>query len=294
MKTKKNLSLLALLMVALLASCTNDSNESLKTQNLVLNINGLEDLGPNYKYEGWIMVDGSPVTTGTFSVNSTGALSQTSFPIASSNLSKATKFILTIEPFPDSNPAPTDTHLLAGDFTTNNATLSIAAPEALANNFTAAKGKYVLATPSDSDNTNEKSGLWFIGALPPTAGLELPTLPAGWKYEGWVVINGTPLSTGTFSTASGADAFSGFSGALGTPPFPGEDFIKNAPAGVSFPTDLSGKTAVISIEPFPDNSTKPFLLKPLLTTISATAMDHVVYSMGNNAVATSPTGTAKK
>ncbi|MDP3311924.1 hypothetical protein [Lutibacter sp.] len=294
MKTKKNLSLVGLFMVALLASCTNDSNDSPQSQNLTLNITGLEDLGPNYKYEGWIMVDGSPVTTGTFSVNSTGVLSQTSFPISSTNLSKASKFILTIEPFPDSNPAPTATHLLAGDFASDNAALSIGAPEALANNFTAAKGKYVLATPSDADNTNEKSGLWFIGSLPPTAGLELPTLPAGWKYEGWVVINGTPVTTGTFTTPSGADAFNGFSGALGTPPFPGEDFIKNAPSGVTFPTDLSGKTAVISIEPFPDNSPKPFLLKPLLATISATAMDHVVYSMANNAIATNPTGTAKK
>jgi len=294
MKTKKNLLLAGLFMVALLASCTNDSNESPKTQNLTLNITGLEDLGANYKYEGWIMVDGSPVTTGTFSVNSNGVLSQTSFPIAATNLTKATKFILTIEPFPDSNPAPTATHLLAGDFSSNNAVLTIGAPEALANNFTAAKGKYVLATPSDGDNNNEKSGIWFIGSLPPTAGLELPTLPAGWKYEGWVVINGSPITTGTFTNISGADGFSGFSGTMGTPPFPGEDFIKNAPAGVSFPTDLSGKTAVISIEPFPDNSTKPFLLKPLLASISTTAMDHVVYSMTNNAGATSPTGTAKK
>lgn len=288
------LSLVSLLSVSLLTSCSNDSDETPKSKNLILNFNGLEDLGSNYKYEGWIMVNGQPITTGVFTVNSNGTQSQTSFPVKAASLDTATKFILTIEPFPDTDSNPTKTHLLAGDFVSNNATLTIGAPEALANNFTTAKGKYVLATPSDGENTNEKSGIWFIGSLPPSAGLELPILPEGWKYEGWAVINGTPVTTGTFTNVSGADAFSDFSGTSGTPSFPGEDFIKNAPIGVTFPTDLSGKTAVISIEPFPDNSGKPFLLKPLIASISATAMDHVVYSMTNNATATTPTGTAKK
>ncbi len=277
-----------------MSSCTNDSDDSDATKILTLNFNRLEDLGANYQYEGWIMVNGKAITTGVFTVNSNGVQSQTEFPISKANLEAATKFILTIEPFPDSDPNPSKTHLLAGDFTSNIATLTIEAPEALTNNFTNAKGRYVLATPSDGENTNEKSGIWFIGSLPPTAGLELPTLPEGWKYEGWVVINGIPLSTGTFSNVSGADSFSGFSGTLGTPPFPGEDFIKNAPAGVTFPTDLSGKTAVISIEPYPDNSARPFLLKPLIAPIAASAMDHLVYPMNNNATATNPTGTAKK
>lgn len=288
------LSLLSLLSIAFFNSCDDDSNSEAVSKNLTLNFTGLEDLGANYKYEGWIMVNGKPVTTGVFTVNSNGVQSQTSFPISTANLGAASKFILTIEPYPDADPNPTNTHILAGDFVSNSATLTIAAPEALGNNFTSAKGKYVLATPSDGDNNNEKSGLWFIGTLPPSAGLELPTLPEGWIYEGWAVIDGKPISTGTFTGASGADSFNGFSGALGTPSFPGEDFIKNAPSGVTFPTDLSGKTAVISIEPFPDNSAAPFSLKPLIATISPTAMDHVVYSMSNNAAATSPTGTAKK
>ena len=49
------------------------------TQKINLNITGLEDLGPNFKYEGWLLVNGSPVTTGTFTVNAAGAISQTAF-----------------------------------------------------------------------------------------------------------------------------------------------------------------------------------------------------------------------
>lgn len=294
MKTTKTLLLSGLVCLGLLVGCNNDDDKVDSKTNLTLNFTGLEDLGPNYKYEGWVISNGKVVTTGTFSVNSNGVPSATSFPIDAAVLSNATKFILTIEPFPDTDPNPTKTHLLAGTFASNTAELSLSAPEALTNDFKNATGKYVLATPSDGENNNEKSGIWFIGSLPPSAGLTLPTLPEGWKYEGWVVMNGVPVSTGSFTNPSGVDDFSGFSGMLGTPNYPGEDFIKNAPTGLTFPTDLSGKTAVISIEPFPDNSPKPFLLKPLIATISANAMDHVVYNMTNNAMATTPTGTAKK
>ena len=56
-------------------------------------------------------------------------------------------------------------------------------------------------------------------------------------------------------------------------------------------TGLAGGTAVISIEPDPDDSTAPFTLKPLVGAIAADAVDHVTYSVGNNA-AGFPTGSA--
>ena len=37
--------------------------------------------------------------------------------------------------------------------------------------------------------------------------------------------------------------------------------LENAPAGLTFPLDLRGKTAVISIEPYPDNSACSFYFK---------------------------------
>ena len=80
----------------------------------------------------------------------------------------------------------------------------------------------------------------------------LPTLPAGWKYEGWVVIGNTALSTGTFTNPAAADAATPFAGTnpQPTPPFPGEDFLANPPigSGLTFPTDLRNQTVVISIE----------------------------------------------
>ncbi len=167
---------------------------------------------------------------------------------------------------------------------------------ALGTDFTASTGTYILATPTDgADDTNENSGVWFLDPTGgPSAGLSLPTLPAGWAYEGWAVIDGTPISTGTFTSSTGNDKNAPYSGTAMAPPFPGEDLLENAPSGVTFPTDLAGKTIVISVEPMPDNSTKPFALKPLVGNVPATATDHTPYSMMNNATATNPTGTATR
>ena len=64
------------------------------------------------------------------------------------------------------------------------------------------------------------------------------------------------------------------------PPFPGEDYLQNAPSGLSFPTDLKGMTIVISVEPNPDNDPGPFTLKPLAHMVPADAENHTVISMG--------------
>ena len=74
-------------------------------------------------------------------------------------------------------------------------------------------------------------------------------------------------------------------------PFPGEDYLQNAPAGLTFPTDLKGATLVISVEPSPDNSPNPFTLKPLAHVVPANAANHTAIAMGSGPVAVL-TGTA--
>ncbi len=262
-------------------SCGDDENAS---GNFDLNITGLEDLGATQQYEGWIIVDGSPVTTGTFTVDGDGALSSTSFEVDELDLEAASTFVLTIEPVPDADPAPSSVHILAGDISGNTASLSIDHAAALGHDFEDASGNYILATPTNDLDTDEHSGIWFLdnSSGAPEAGLNLPTLPEGWAYEGWAVINGQPVSTGTFTSMTGADAGASYSGPNAGPPFPGEDFLMNAPSGLSFPVDLSGGTAVISIEPVPDNSPNPFTLKPLLSGIPDDAQDHFVYGLDRN------------
>jgi hypothetical protein len=297
---KHTLLTVVLATVLLFAACKSDDDNSNSTtptgnqSNLNLNITGLEDLGANYAYEGWMIVEGKAITTGVFNVDGNGNLSQTAFPVNATDLAKATAFVLTIEPSPDNDPAPSSVHILAGDFSGGNSSLTVSHRSALGTDFTASAGSYILATPTDGMNNNESSGVWWLDPSGPSATLTLPTLPSGWKYEGWAVINGTPVSTGTFTSVTGADDAAPFSGSMMAPPFPGEDFLQNAPAGLTFPVDLSGSPIVISVEPFPDNSPAPFTLKPLLGNTPAMANTHTLLPMMNNAAATNPTGTATR
>jgi hypothetical protein len=297
MKTK-NLILVALIGLFFISACKKDNDPQPSTmKSIMLDINGLEDLGADYVYEGWLIVNGSPVSTGTFTVDASGKLSKTEFELDEMAVDNASTFVLSIEPANDSDPAPAATKMMAGDFSGMSASITTG----LVGDFSSAAGKYILATPTDGEMTNENSGIWFLDVSTgsPTVGLDLPVLPDGWKYEGWVVINGQPVTTGTFIKTMATDDADPFSGDMSLPDvngsdgfFPGEDFIVNAPSGLSFPTDIAGGTAVISIEPYPDNSPNPFTLKPLVHNIPGSAKDHMVYEMGQNLGF--PTGTVTR
>lgn len=273
--------ILAVLALGIFAtSCSSDDDNGSSTASLTLNLTGLEELGSDFVYEGWIIVDGSPVSTGTFS----SVTFPQEFTVDADDLAAATKFVLSIEPMVDSDPAPAATKILAGDFTGNSANVNSIG---IVGDFGNSTGKYILATPTDGGaDTNEESGVWFLdnSSGTPMVGLDLPTLTDGWKYEGWAVIAGTPVSTGTFTSIDDFDnnaSTTPFKGDAGDgPAFPGEDFLQNAPTGLTFPTDLKGTTIVISVEPSPDNSTNPFTLKPLAHMVPANAMNHTVIDMG--------------
>ena len=299
MKTIKLASLL-FAGTTIFAACDKDNeNENPtdpSTKTMTLNIDNLEDVGDDYTYEGWIIVDGAPVSTGTFDVDADGNLSKSSFSVDIAQLDAATDFVLSIEPVPDNDPAPSAIKLLGGGFDGNSADVSTAHGAALGDDLSGALGNYILATPTTTTTDDEYSGVWFLdlGTGAPATGLTLPALPEGWVYEGWAVIDGMPVTSGTFTMADGMDDDDQFSSQENDgPPFPGEDYIMNAPAGLSFPTDLRGGVAVISIEPYPDNDPAPFQLKPLVGMIDAGAMDHVTYGMDNNS-ANFPSGTVSR
>lgn len=291
----------------ILATPTNgsDTNENsgiwflTLTTTVTMDFTGLDPLLNGYHYEGWAIVDGAPISTGRFNVNENGELVdldgniiENGEFIVGQDVSGATAIVLTIEPVDDPDPAPAATHLLAGDVANLSASLTTAHPAAIGDDFLGATGNYILATPTNGDTTNENSGIWFLdlSSGSPATGLSLPALPDGWQYEGWAVINGQPVTSGRFLAVDAVDFSAPFSGPMPGPPFPGEDYLENAPGGLTFPTDLSGGVAVISIEPEPDDSPAPFTLKPLVGMIPGDAADHFTYAMDNNA-AVFTTGT---
>ena len=257
------------------------------TTTLSVDLNGLEPLGSDYVYEGWVIVSGAPVSTGRFDVV-TGTTTY-DFEIDSADAAAAAMFVLSIEPMTGDDPAPADTKILGGAFTSGVATLTIDHMAALGDDLSTAAGGYILETPSTSAITADyNQGVWFLDpAGGPGPSLTLPTLPAGWQYEGWVADSSGAVSTGTFTAVSGADSDGAGpeAGADMGPPFPGQDFI--TPARVLGATDA----VVISIEPDPDNSPMPFSLKPLVDMSIEDPGAGVLQTLTNMS-ANNPTGTA--
>lgn len=166
-----------------------------------------------------------------------------------------------------------------GDASNAIADLNMGFEEALKANFSSASGKCTIVAPTSPTDSN--SGVWFVEpGSPVTAGLKnLPALPTRWRYEGWVVQSPvvvpplpqvTYYSTGKFGRADSAD-YDGAGPNKGTSGpgynFPGQDFVTGA-----FRLNLTslGVTFMVTIEPFPDNSSSPFFLH-LLTTSQQSA-----------------------
>jgi hypothetical protein len=249
-------------------------------------------------YEVWVIDGERKVSAGTFNITSAGKLvtragRRASFasPI---DPTQADAIAVTIERSPDPSRAPSKVVVLAGKPSGTVAKLRF--PVQLGR----ISGTFLLATPTDDDATNDAAGVWFLrvaGGM--RASLMLPRLPAaGWVWEGWGVTQSTPLTSGRFRSAAGADLASPFSGPKAGPAFPGEDFVRNLPAAVSSPVRLNDGSSMIVITLEPDLRGKdptgpaPFSIKPLVATVAAGAQDHVSMRLRRD-LSTVPAGTAR-
>lgn len=227
---------------------------------LELSFEGLPALGDDFVYEGWLITADGPITSGRFDI--TEGTDVVTMPIDKALADASTLFVLTIEPKFGDVPEPSSTHIVAGEFVGGQAVLDTTHGAALGSDFLASSGGFILETPSTADIAGDfAQGVWFLDpSAGPGPGLDLPVLPAGWAYEGWVVGQDGPVSTGRFVDVADADRDGAgpTAGPDGSPPFPGQDFINP-------PMDLTenGTMVVISVEPEPDDSALPFALKPL-------------------------------
>lgn len=286
MKVTKNNRLRLAVTAALCAGLIGCSSDNDGVQiiadgaSLNLTFDALDELGADYVYEGWLLVNGSPVSTGRFTSNTSDVQSA-----SVEDVEAATKYILTIEPANGDDPAPANTHVLAGDIVDSAATLSIADGAALGTDFVNSTGSFIIATPSAPDASHTQ-GIWWLVPNGGGAGLNLPTLPAGWAYEGWVAGADGPVSTGVFLDPAAADSDAGgaTAGPEPTPPFPGQDFINPA-------VSLIGMAAIISVEPSPDNSPAPFGIKPLIDDDIQDVGAGASQDMANVIGANQPSGT---
>jgi len=278
-KTMIKKMILGMLAVGFFAtSCSNDDDvvEIPLTSALTVDFSGLEVLGSNFVYEGWIIVEGAPVSTGTFT-----SVEPQTFQVNTQQLVAATRFVLSIEPLIDTDPAPAPTKVLVGDFAGSTANLTTS----IVGDFSNASGTFFLRTPTDEvpmsgNNGNDEYGVWYgAPGMPPTAGLNLPALTeaSGFIYEGWVIGESGPISTGQFHDFGDRDDFTNFSGM---------EF------GETFPLDVRGRMVVISVEPFPDDSPAPFAMKPLVGTAGMETAP-ATHDFGQNLMSL-PTGSVSR
>ncbi len=143
--------------------------------------------------------------------------------------------------------------------------------DAFGSDFSGVTGKFTITAPTSPADSN--SGVWFIEqqGVTTVAGLRnLPVLPKGWRYEGWIGSGGGPdgiqyWSTGRFARADSADhdgSGPGRGPGVGFN-FPGQDFINPIPPGVPQRAFLPRFDFLVTVEPEPDNSPNPFSLAVL-------------------------------
>ncbi len=259
MKIKKALQMKRLIIsavaVAVLSFAGCEYFENSDTANISsfeVSLSGLPLLPSSLTYVGWFDGDDIPATyLFDKDADANGKIFYSNNQTPLKILDSAQIFYITIESKADvgaPNFRPSSRIILEGRFTKGAANLWISED---ADKYSSARTKFSLDTPTDNPAANDYSGLWFADSLDagtPAQGLDLPVLYDGWIYEGWIEINGQFLSTGRFSNPAAADLFNGFSGTSTAYPFPGEDFLNNAPSGFTFPLDLRGSRVHISLE----------------------------------------------
>jgi len=299
LKTMRNLIRIFALAVLVTTGCDSGDvvEQDVAQVQVRLELENLPPLQDGFAYQAWVQVgfvshasDRFNVTENGSFVNDAGQFIQNAL-VFEVDISEATEVFVTIEDKRDSDDQPSGTVVLAGDVSGSTATLSTNHERALGVSFEGQSGTFMLLNWASGASTDETSGLWFIDGTraAPTAGLSLPTLPEGWVYEGWMDQGGTLVSTGAFRENDSHDLARQYSN-TDTPSFPGEDFLENAPEGVSFPLDPSGGTVRVTVEPFPDDTVAPYGIFILSGSVPASPSSATPYPLQTEVAA--PSGTA--
>ena len=244
-------------------------------------------------YSAWLRLEkGDRVGIGTFNVNSNGQPVDGQGSVidrftASETLFSAISILIAIEPTGAIQDAPSEAVILQGPFIDGIATMAVPFPPGIGE----ATGSYRVFTPTDGPNTNEGSGVWAANANgEPT--LALADINNLYMFEHFMVINGIPLTMGRFKTTDTRDLRNPWSGPLTdtAPAVPGEDFVANAPAGFTFPADLSGSRLLVTLEALYGDRVEPSQLIVLEGTLPAVVGGEIIQL--TNQTANFPTGTA--
>jgi len=312
----KLLSVILLIFLLFIIAC--EDRELLTNADRVsrvrINIVGLNDPGAAAWYESWVlwnkeMGQGTDIDTtslGILQAQGNGTY-RVETDIELGFIQAGLTILVTIEDndTPGDEP-PSDYEIIAAGIAANSGSFSLGNAEILNFKFEEANGTFILDTPTETPSSqNPYSGIWFVN--PDTTitdilddqnnvigqdttveffpGLELPALPiepAGWTYEAFVETGGQTVSLGKFVQPSGGDDAATYSGNQPAYPFPGEDLLNNPPAGLTFPVDLRGARAYVTVAPpFPAQGNSPYNVTVFEALIGGNAQARQLYSLTN-------------
>lgn len=273
-------------VVALQSSPTQPPEQPLSQARFDLSLQAPRDLPPlptGHYYALWVTNTLNQARLLLqFQSNANGSLSNLNgeplnlstpiFRFSNTEVGSFRQFLLTVEE--NQGTEPTGSTLLEAPYAGRSDTL-LEAP--FANTYSALQdATFMLVAPTDLTGINHRSGLWFVQrtdertqnaplALNLDPGVILSLPPRGWVYNGWIrnsLGNDFWLETGRFNAVNRPDQQALYYDSTVTAyPYPGEDFLRNAPQGVFFPINLpsSGeREVVISLEPENLNTQKPF------------------------------------
>jgi len=262
-------------------------------RGIALGFEGLRPLTASQgRYAVWVFLDNRDVVgLGPFNVDANGRPINPNGELiqrftSPENLYSAVSVLITIAPggIPDTSPGANA--ILQGPFIEGVAQLRVPAPLLT----TEAAGSYRVFTPTDGPDTNEGSGLWAV-SVDDEPLLQLPPLNNVYSWEHYLIIDGQTLSMGRFRSPIAPDFINPFSGPEPAPEFPGEDFLFNAPEGVTFPADLGGARLLLTLEPVLEDTADPSQLVVLETILPAGLQGGEIIELVNR-TADFPTGTA--
>jgi len=244
------------------------------------------------RYALWINLENRDVIgLGPFNVNSDGRPINPNGELiqrftADRNLFSAVSVLITIALGGVPGESPGQAAILQGPFLNGVAELSVPAPLFIGE----AAGSYRVFTPTNGPDTDEGSGVWSVD-FDGEPLLQLPPLNNIYSWEHYMVIDGQTLSMGRFRSPDLPDFINLFSGPLPAPPFPGEDFLVNAPSGIVFPADLAGAHLLLTLEPVFDDTIDPSQLVVLEAFLPGGLEGGEIIGLTNR-TADFPTGTA--
>ncbi|MEZ6196073.1 MAG: hypothetical protein R3F20_10170 [Planctomycetota bacterium] len=278
---------------------------ALNSSSVVLTDLGLRDLGATDgrrgHFELWLEIGGMPVSLAKFVIDGEtvqrldggatfGTRASSTFDAASTGLvtfpdaTTATSCFITLEDEGDADAEPADLVILQGAAAAGMAALDLAGASGTGGrglaDFGAVVGGFTLDSPSNDGPgvpADDDRGLLF-GSASGFPLLEVPALPAGWVYEGWVeeLATGRFYSTGRFRDPTDVDENDqiSFSRDFGPKPsVPGEDFLFDVPTEALNAAQAGSITLVfVTVESAPDAEVGPSPIRVLEATVPAGAV----------------------